>query len=394
MIILFIFDLILIKLNVINNISIILILNYFIFSLNFSSQISNSNYINKTINLLFILISSLWILTTNSLFSLWLALECQSFCIVMLVLGLRPLYLLKIEGLINYLFIMTFSGILFVVSLHYYFSEGFIKTSCLTFPYSKNKIFISLLTLSYCCKIGFFPFFFWVKNFFESLTLIENFLYIAVPKLTMLIVMVKLNLKNDLFFLLGYLTVLVSSIQGLNQTNLKSILAYSSLSNLGMLSILFVNSITEELTNFFIFYYIFLNLGFLAALIYGNWTYIIELPINSSNHKFLSLLIFFYLLNLMGFPPFNVFFFKVSVFYSLICNSSNLFLIVLLIIPISITTFYYLRIIATLTQSNVNNYFFFKNLLTNKKENKNKIKEFISFNFVVIFSIILIYYVC
>ena len=364
---LFFFNLILIKLNLTNNISIILILNYFIFSLNLSSKISNNNFINKIINLLFILISSLWILNTNSLFSLWLALECQSFCIVMLILGLRPLYLLKIEGLINYLFVMTFSGILFIISLHYYFYEGFLKTNCLTFPYNKNKIFISLLTLSYSCKIGFFPFFFWVKNFFENLTLVENFLYIAVPKLTILIVMVKLNLKNDLFFLLGYLTVFVSSIQGLNQTNLKSILAYSSLSNLGMLSILFVSSVTEELTNFFIFYYIFLNLGFLAALIYGNWTHIIELPTNSSNHKFLSILIFFYILNLMGFPPFNIFFFKVSVFYSLICNSSSLFLIILLVLPISITTFYYLRIILNLTQSNTNNFFFFKNLLINNK---------------------------
>ena len=394
MIIFFIFNIVLIKLDLIGDMCVYLLLNYFLFCLLFSLQSSRKNLINKSINLFFILISSIWILSTNSLFSLWLGIECQSFCIIMVFLGLRPIYLLKIESLINYLFVMTFSGIIFVISLYYYFLGSNEEAELLPFLFTNDKLFIYFLTLSYCCKLGFFPFFFWVKNFFEGLTMIENFIYTGVPKLTMLIVMLKLNLKNELFFLLSYITIFIGAVQGLNQSNLKSILAYSSLSNLGMLAIFFVNSVSDDLACSFIYYYIFLNLGILSCLVYGNWVYIAELPKNYSNQKFISLLILFFLLNLMGLPPFNIFLFKLCVLYNLIFNFSDLFITVALTIPISLTTFYYLRIIVNFMYSNSNNYFFFRNLLTKKKKQKNISLELISINFVLVFSILAIYYLC
>jgi len=142
------------------------------------------------------------LVSANDFISLYLALELQSFCLYILA-SLKRYSNLSIEAALKYFILGSFSSgiFLFGISLLYGFfgTTNFYEINTLTFSsdiftnYS-SPVLISILFISVgiLFKLAVFPFHFWIGDVYEGSPMIITAFFAIVPKLSFLVVFVKL----------------------------------------------------------------------------------------------------------------------------------------------------------------------------------------------------------
>ena len=150
---------------------------------------------------------------------------------------------------------------------------------------------------------------------------------------------------------LSIASMLFGAIAAIGQTNLKRLIAYSSIGHIGyMLAGLAANSndgIQSSIV--YIIIYIIMNLGLFSCLLMmkrNNDYYedISDLSGLSKNHPLLSLSLLIILFSLAGIPPLAGFFAKFYIFKAVI-EQSMYFLAIVGLLSTVVAAFYYLRII-------------------------------------------------
>nr|YP_010463163.1 NADH dehydrogenase subunit 2 [Chaetodon auriga]UUJ37671.1 NADH dehydrogenase subunit 2 [Chaetodon auriga] len=92
----------------------------------------------------------------------------------------------------------------------------------------------TMLTLALALKIGLAPFHTWLPEVLQGLDLTTGLILSTWQKLAPFALLIQIQLVNpSLVMLLGLLSILVGGWGGLNQTQLRKILAYSSIAHLG-----------------------------------------------------------------------------------------------------------------------------------------------------------------
>ena len=150
---------------------------------------------------------------------------------------------------------------------------------------------------------------------------------------------------------LSIASMLFGAIAAIGQTNLKRLIAYSSIGHVGyMLAGLATGSNAGVQSSvIYITIYILMNLGLFSCLLmmkrdnkyYEN---IDDLAGLSKNHPLLSLSLLLILFSLAGIPPLAGFFAKFYIFKSVI-EQSMYFLAIIGLLSTVVAAFYYLRII-------------------------------------------------
>nr|ALM02672.1 NADH dehydrogenase subunit 2 [Megophrys sp. FH-2015] len=104
---------------------------------------------------------------------------------------------------------------------------------------SMNFISTSLLSIALTMNLGLAPFHFWMPDVLQGLTLNTGLILSTWQKLApiSLLFMISPNLNTPLIFTLATLSTLVGGWGGLNQTQLRKIMAYSSIAHLGWMTI-------------------------------------------------------------------------------------------------------------------------------------------------------------
>ena len=224
-----------------------------------------------------------------------------------------------------------------------------------------------LLLAGLLFKLGTIPFHIWIPDAFEGGPTSGVAYLSLVPKigaLSNLILLFSAVLKIDiwgvnfqnLFLVLGVMTMTVGNLFALSQTNIKRLLGYSSIAHSGFLLMAFgiggfsgFNSLF-----FYITVYIFMNfLAFICADYFISSTKSEEIKLWSGqggNAIFVSIIFMVALIALIGLPPtagFNAKLFVFTAMLELAQSSNDTMTIVLLIISvfnIIISLFYYLKI--------------------------------------------------
>lgn len=184
-------------------------------------------------------------------------------------------------------------------------------------------------------KIGIFPFFIWVSDVYNGLSFNNIAILSILPKFIFFLILYKINYID--FSSLALISILIACILGLNQINIKRILAYSSIINLSIILILMLKN------GMISFYYLIIYSFFLIPILnLLDKNFIISYAKGYLNFNFF--IIIFSIITISGIPPLAGFFLKLSLFFSIIVNSNWIFLI-LLISGISTALFIYLRLI-------------------------------------------------
>lgn len=230
---------------------------------------------------------------------------------------------------------------------------------------SHNVLFVTgmlLFLIGFSFKIAAFPFHMWVPDVYQGSATTVAGLMSTGGKAAAFSVMIlalsavfpgnNLNVFRPYFAVIATLSMLYGSIVAISQSNLKRMLAYSSIAHAGYMSIGLAAGNYESVAGiiFYLMAYTFMNLGAfgVVAMIEGENDTNLELDfyagLNSRNPVLAAFMALF-MFSLSGLPPFAGFFGKYYVFISAI-KAGMTWLAILGVLSSVISVYFYIRVVV------------------------------------------------
>ena len=335
------------------------------------------NYLNSlkieyfTISILG-LVGTMVMISAYSLLMLYLGIELLSLALYALI-GFNKHSGLSSEAAIKYYVLGAMSSgiLLFGISLIYGFTGSInyfdiadqIRNINSTSVQYLGIIFgLIFITASLCFKFGAAPFHIWVPDIYQGSLISTTILLSTLPKIGVFIVFLKLYfipfmaleyVWSDILIFIGIASIIIGSIFALTQENIKRLLAYSAISNIGFI-ILAMALVSNDGLHASLYYTIVYSFTALAS--FGVVTHITsnshgiedisDLAGLSKTHPYFALLILITMLSSAGIPPLIGFHAKLMVIQALI-NNSYILLSIIVVLMTVVSAYYYLRVIKT-----------------------------------------------
>nr|BAW87912.1 NADH dehydrogenase subunit 2 [Microphysogobio alticorpus] len=166
-----------------------------------------------------------------------------------------------------------------------------------------NPIATTMIMTALALKIGLAPMHFWMPEVMQGLDLLTGLILSTWQKLAPMALIIQLSQAIDPLVLtsLGVMSTLAGGWGGLNQTQLRKILAYSSIAHMGWMIIILQYS--PQLTLLALATYIFMTSAAFLTLKLSSATKINTLAMTWSNSPILTVTTALILLSLGGLPP-------------------------------------------------------------------------------------------
>ena len=303
-------------------------------------------------------------ISSNDLIVFYMGLELQSLALYVLATFNRDQLKSSEAGLKYFVLSALSSGLLlYGCSLIYGFT-GTTNFNLIANQLDANEYALTFgivfILVGLAFKISAVPFHMWAPDVYEGSPTTVTLFFTIVPKVAALTVFIRflyvpfLNLIDQWQTILVFLSVasmLFGAIAAIGQTNLKRLIAYSSIGHVGYALAGLATGSNDGIQNsvIYIMIYILMNLGLFSCLLMmrRNNEYfenIDDLSGLSKNHPLLSISLLVILFSLAGIPPLAGFFAKLYIFKSVI-EQSMYFLAIVGLLSTVIAAFYYLRII-------------------------------------------------
>ena len=303
-------------------------------------------------------------ISSNDLIVFYMGLELQSLALYVLATFNRDQIKSSEAGLKYFVLSALSSGLLlYGCSLIYGFT-GSTNFDLIATQLNSNEYALTFgivfILVGLAFKISAVPFHMWAPDVYEGSPTSVTLFFTMVPKVAALTVFIRflyvpfLNLIDQwqtIIIFLSIASMLFGAIAAIGQTNLKRLVAYSSIGHVGYALAGLATGTNDGIQNsvIYITIYILMNLGLFSCLLMmrrNNEYYenIEDLSGLSKNHPLLSLSLLIILFSLAGIPPLAGFFAKLYIFKSVI-EQSMYFLAIVGLLSTVIAAFYYLRLI-------------------------------------------------
>ena len=303
-------------------------------------------------------------ISSNDLIVFYMGLELQSLALYVLATFNRDNLKSSEAGLKYFVLSALSSGLLlYGCSLIYGFA-GSTNFNIIASELNSNEYVLTFgivfILVGLAFKISAVPFHMWAPDVYEGSPTTVTLFFTMVPKVAALTVFVRflyvpfLNLIDQWQMIIVFLSIasmLFGAIAAIGQTNLKRLIAYSSIGHIGyaLAGLATVSNGGIQSAIVYIIIYIVMNLGLFSCLLMmkrNNQYYedITDLSGLSKNHPLLSVSLLIILFSLAGIPPLAGFFAKFYIFKSVI-EQSMYFLAIVGLLSTVVAAFYYLRII-------------------------------------------------
>lgn len=165
-----------------------------------------------------------------------------------------------------------------------------------------HPLAITLITLALALKIGLAPLHSWLPEVLQGLDLTTGLIISTWQKLAPFALLLQLQPANPtIIIILGLSSTLIGGWGGLNQTQLRKILAYSSIAHLGW--IILVLQYAPSLTLLTLIIYLIITISAFLTFKINNVTNINSLALSWTKTPILTALTPLILLSLGGLPP-------------------------------------------------------------------------------------------
>jgi len=298
-----------------------------------------------------VLIGSLVIILCDHLLIIYLGLELQTFSLFILISKDRTSIKGSEAGL-KYFILGAISSGIYLLGLCLIFLSG-VSLSLKSLLIHSNDSFVllgtTLILISFCFKLGLSPFHFWLPDIYEGSSWSVLTILSTIPKISVLCVFVQLLINTNLIIFCCLGSVIIGTLGAFNQTKLKRLLAYSSISQMGfiILGITMVIPIGYEISFIYLLIYMITILSIFIMIIITptlKECYIVELGGLHYINRILSLTWLIMFLSVAGIPPLSGFISKWFILWNIIFTDYFFSSIILIIFSI-VGAVYYLRII-------------------------------------------------
>ena len=303
-------------------------------------------------------------ISSNDLMVFYMGLELQSLALYVLATFNRDQLKSSEAGLKYFVLSALSSGLLlYGCSLIYGFS-GSTNFDVIAQELNSNEYVLTFgivfILVGLAFKISAVPFHMWAPDVYEGSPTTVTLFFTMVPKIAALTVFIRflyvpfLNLIDQWQMIIVFLSIasmIFGAVAAIGQTNLKRLVAYSSIGHIGYTLAGLATGSNEGIQSSIVYIsiYVVMNLALFSCLLMLKrkdqyYEDIDDLSGLSKNHPLLSLSLLIILFSLAGIPPLAGFFAKFYVFKAVI-EQSMYFLAIVGLLSTVIAAFYYLRII-------------------------------------------------
>jgi NADH-quinone oxidoreductase subunit N len=219
------------------------------------------------------------------------------------------------------------------------------------------------LVIGVAFKFGAVPFHMWVPDVYQGAPTSVTMFLSTVPKIAATAMLVRLLIDGlgalqaywaDLFMILAILSIGLGSLVALMQTNIKRLLAYSTISHIGFILLGFLTGVVEGYgaAAFYVLVYVLMSLTAFGIIIVLNKQgfeadQIVDFKGLSKHSPWFALLMLFVMLSMAGVPPFIGFYSKLFILQQVV-SAGYVYLAVAAVVFAVISAYYYLQIIKTM----------------------------------------------
>lgn len=306
-------------------------------------------------------------ISANNLIVFYLGLELQSLCLYVLA-AINTKSLKSSEAGLKYFVLGSLSSglLLYGCSLVYGFTGSVDYSEIAKVAAEQSgalKFGLVFILCGIAFKISAVPFHMWAPDVYEgSPTSVTTFFAMA-PKVAAIGALIKfLNVPyanfisewRTIVIVLSIASMFLGAVVAIGQSNLKRLMAYSSIGHVGFilagLAIATPQSLSAVLV--YLVIYVFMNIGVFACIMSLNrngvyFENISDLSGLSKHHPLISICLTILTFSLAGVPPLAGFFAKFYIFLAII-QQKIYYLAVVGLISAVIAAFYYLRIIKVI----------------------------------------------
>nr|WNH24123.1 NADH dehydrogenase subunit 2 [Eptatretus carlhubbsi] len=285
-----------------------------------------------------IFLGTMTTMLSSSWFIAWLGLEINMMAIIPLMMN--PISQRSLESSAKYFIsqAVASSTIILASSWNWFISGQWIISN------TSDNFSITLISLALLLKLGLAPLHFWLPEVLQGISLQMGLIISTWQKLAPLTLLIQIASNSSLkpiFIFISVFSVMIGGFGGLNQTQLRKLLAYSSISHLGwIVGVIFLSPYLSWLTTLI---YLTITYSTFVILIELNSTKISDLMFSWSKTNWSHSKCILILLSLGGLPPFTGFFLKLSISNELLSNSL-ISMTILLMLGSLISLFFYFRL--------------------------------------------------
>nr|YP_009991610.1 NADH dehydrogenase subunit 2 [Rhinopomastus cyanomelas]QNN84432.1 NADH dehydrogenase subunit 2 [Rhinopomastus cyanomelas] len=255
------------------------------------------NPITKLISYTSLLLGTTTVISSNHWVTAWVGLEINTLAIIPMIS--KSHHPRAIEATIKYFLVQAVaSAMVLFSSMTNAWSTGQWDITCMS-----NPTACLLLTLAIAMKLGLAPFHFWLPEVLQGSSLITALLLSTVMKLPpiSILAMTADTLNSTSLIIMAILSAAIGGWMGLNQTQIRKILAFSSISHLGWTTIIIVFYPKLALLTFYLY-----SITTSAVFLTLNTTKTTKLPTMMTSwakSPALNATLMLSLLSLAGLPP-------------------------------------------------------------------------------------------
>lgn len=327
---------------------------------------------------LFSLLGQMVMISGNNLLVIYLGLELMSLALYALV-ALRRDHTVSTEAAMKYFVLGALaSGFLLYGISMLYGATGTLnlnEMAKVAASVNANKIIlvfgIVFLVAGLAFKLGVVPFHMWVPDVYQGSPTAVTLLLGGAPKLAAFAITYRLLVEGlfpqvldwqQMLMVLAVMSMAIGNITAIAQTNLKRMLAYSTISQMGFMLLGFLSGVVGDNTRFAgeaysasMFYaitYVMTTLGSFGVILLLSRSgfeaeNIADLKGLNKRSKWFAFIMMLFMFSLAGIPPLMGFYAKLSVLSSVVA-AGQIWLAVTAVMFSLIGAFYYLRIVKVM----------------------------------------------
>nr|YP_010305156.1 NADH dehydrogenase subunit 2 [Kerivoula papillosa]ULT46721.1 NADH dehydrogenase subunit 2 [Kerivoula papillosa]ULT46760.1 NADH dehydrogenase subunit 2 [Kerivoula papillosa] len=298
------------------------------------------NPLTLSLVLMMMILGTLLVMTSSHWFMIWVGFEMNMLAIIpLLTKEHNPR---STEAATKYFLTQaTASMLLLVAAIMNLLYSGHWTTMKLI-----NPIASASMTMALTMKLGLAPFHLWVPEVTQGIPLMSGLILLTWQKLAPLSVlyMIMPSTNTNLLMIMSLASIAIGGWGGLNQTQLRKIMAYSSIAHMGwMISILTYNP-TMTLLNLYL--YIPMTATTFMLLMMNLTTTMNSLSLVSNKSPLITIIILTMMLSLGGLPPLTGFLPKWLIVQEMMKNS-NILLPTIMTLLALLSLYFYTRIMYT-----------------------------------------------
>jgi len=328
--------------------------------------------------ILFTTAGAMWMASGTDMMTIFLGLEVMSISLYVLA-GFFRGQLASNEAGLKYFLLGAFSTgfLLYGIALIYGVTGStrlteigvYLNTHASLLDNPMTLAGLALLSIGFLFKIGAAPFHMWTPDVYQGAPTPITAFMSAGPKAAAFAAFLRIleycffSMKPEwtaMLWVLAVLTMTIGNIIAISQTNIKRMLAYSSISHAGyaLVGMVAANEIGYSGVLFYMLAYTFMNIGAFAVLVLAGKQGEENLTLDGFagfgyKRPFLGVAMSIFLFSLMGLPPTAGFTGKFYIFAGAI-NAGYIWLAILGVLNSALSLYYYLRVMVYMYFRNPN----------------------------------------